>query len=91
MTMVLGRGGRMLALAMAGLAMSAAPAVEIADRRADGIVRRQRREIPTARTYGIVHGYRNGPGWTAAHVQRMATKARNRRRHKIAAKRKGGA
>jgi hypothetical protein len=30
------------------------------------------------------YGYPNGPGWTCAHVKRMATKRRNRARHKLA-------
>lgn len=30
--------------------------------------------------------YRNGPGWTAARVKRMATKRRNQQRHKAAAR-----
>jgi hypothetical protein len=29
-------------------------------------------------------GYANGPGWTAAHVKRVATKRRNRARNKAA-------
>ena len=36
-------------------------------------------------------GYPNGPGWTVAHVKRMARKRRNQQRHKAACRRKGGA
>lgn len=31
--------------------------------------------------------YRRGPGWTHAQVKRMARKAKNRRRHKLACRR----
>ena len=30
------------------------------------------------------YGYASGPGWSAAHVKRMATKRRNRQRNKSA-------
>ena len=33
--------------------------------------------------------YRGGPGFTAAHVKRMAKKLRNQQRHKTACRRKG--
>lgn len=32
-------------------------------------------------------GPRRGPGWTVAHVKRVAKKARNQRRHKAAVRR----
>ncbi len=33
------------------------------------------------------YGHPNGPGWTCAHVKRMAAKKRNRARHKVAVRR----
>lgn len=46
-----------------------------------------RREIPSRRDYAAPESYPNGPGWTCAHVQRTALKARNRARHKAAVRR----
>ncbi len=46
-----------------------------------------RREIPSRRYYAAPESFPNGPGWTCAHVKRMALKARNRARHKAAVRR----
>lgn len=45
-----------------------------------------RKKNAMARRYGIVFSYQNGPGWTAAHVKRMAAKRRNQQRNKRAHK-----
>ena len=42
-----------------------------------------KRESRTHSAY-VTYGYANGPGWTCAHVKRMATKRRNQQRNKRA-------
>lgn len=78
-----GMSGRILALALAGLS---APVLAIQNSIQTQATspRRRQVEIPTANYGGYGFNYSRGPGWTVAQVKRMAKKARNQRRHKIA-------
>lgn len=77
-----------LGLAMAALGPLAHGASEILSV-AQTATAPRRRQVRAAHSSGGSHVTRTGPGWTAAHVKRMARKARNQRRHKSACK--GGA
>lgn len=79
----------MAALAIAGLGMSAVPGHDSAPR---ATVQAPRRDLKRHREemrgmFGLTSQRRKGPGWTYRHVKRMAAKARNCRRNKLAHRR----
>lgn len=81
---------RTLALALAAMAGIAAPASHQAVINAAPIIQRKNaRRHSGGGGFVAYWGYSKGPGWSAAHVQRMAKKRRNILRNKKA--KKGGA
>jgi hypothetical protein len=52
---------------------------------------RRRQSLIGSNPEGVFYGfnYRRGPGWSFAHVKRMAKKAKNRAHHRAACRRHG--
>lgn len=78
-----------LGLALAALSPIAAGAHAIMAESQVIQANRKRSTRQTSGSYWTGLPGRKGPGWSAAHVKRMAVKSRNQRRHKAACK--GGA
>ena len=89
--MSLSRRTRMLIAALlvgAGAPMVVVPPLLRTDRKVDVQAEavKPQRAVPTGKPFPRLFTYPNGPGWSAAHVKRLARKARNVRRHKAACK-----
>lgn len=81
---------RSLALAVAGLVAAATPIISKHAPVPTSLGIENTRRSRTVSAYSSPFGHkRKGPGWTPAHVKRMAKKARNQKRHRKATK--GGA
>lgn len=80
------RARLMIVAALAGLGIATLPEVGAATRMTVSAPnQREKRQRELARYVGSVSTTRRkGPGWTRAHVQRMAKKARNQRRNRAA-------
>jgi len=84
-------GKKIIALAAAGLAAAGANIQMVSLTGTEQVARTNRERHVARNLFSSPWNYSNGPGWTAAHVKRMAKKQRNRARHKTNCKRKGGA
>lgn len=75
-----------LAAALMAMASSAFAGVEVPKAPPPTVTAdaKKRKRMLLGHATGITTARRRGPGWTHAHVQRMANKARNRRRNKLA-------